>query len=123
MCTCAQLTCGSELGCMLVDAYTQDGCQAGQAETERITSILMAFSHGPPHAEPADAETSFSEASRVGSTAIRWARKQVGACAAARHQPTCLALNCESPVMGMLAVDIIRAYACAGQQRCCQAVP
>ena len=62
---------------MLVDAYSQDGCQAGQAETEHIVATLLAFPKTPPHAEPsAEAETSFLEASKLGSTAIRWARKQ-----------------------------------------------
>lgn len=67
---------------MLVDAYTQDGCQAGHAEAERIEAVLTAFTMRPAEAG-AEAETIFTEASRVGSAAIRWARKQVSACCSA----------------------------------------
>ena len=60
---------------MLVDAYVHDEREAGDAQVQRIESVLASFPLQPPPG--CDAEAPVAEAARVGAAAIRWARKQV----------------------------------------------
>lgn len=80
-----QLTCGSELACLLVDAYVHDEREAGEAQVQRIEDVLLSFPVQPPPG--CEAEALVTEAMRIGAAATRWARKQV--CSSPSCMPAC----------------------------------
>jgi hypothetical protein len=68
-----QVTCGTELGRLLVDAYASDAAPADEACVARLRRILAAVPYGPGAAQQA---TYAEEATRLVVAALKWARKQ-----------------------------------------------
>jgi len=68
-----QVTCGMELGRLLVDAYATDAAPADETGVARLRRILAAVPCGPGAAQQA---TYAEEATRLVVAALKWARKQ-----------------------------------------------
>lgn len=67
-----QLTCGSELALLLIHDLEADGAE--KTELHRVSDILEAI-QVPYTASSASPEV--AEATKIGSAAIRWAKKMV----------------------------------------------
>jgi hypothetical protein len=86
---CGQITCGAELGAMLVDAYTEDRVPAAGSAVEALADIVRAMpssSGGVSSSggDGGDAEAAVDTCSRFVTAAVKWAHRQ-GADSAVRQ--------------------------------------
>lgn len=70
-----QITCGTELGTMLVTAYTEDKVPGTDANVESLCHIVRAMPSAPT-SDGGDDDATVDACSRFVSAAVKWAHKQ-----------------------------------------------
>lgn len=68
-----QVNCGTELACMLLDAYTNDATPATEESVQRVLRVLSAFPAEQKESEVE--EPPIESCSKVATAAVKWLKK------------------------------------------------